>query len=106
MSKSTLSTLKSEINMASKYAYNAESTLRSLEKSISSAMNDRVGNSARDSLTAIGNCFSNNMDRGFKGLNNGVGALERGYTKIESLSKEKDKHITRAHSIVKGLGDL
>ncbi len=106
MSKSTLSTLKSEINMESKSVSSTSSSLKALERSISNAMDDRVGRSARESITGISNSFSYNMDKGFKSANNATGALDRGYSKIDSLLGQSDKLLSQAKSIVKGIGEL
>ncbi|MBO5357359.1 MAG: hypothetical protein J6A95_06270 [Clostridia bacterium] len=106
MSKSTLSTLKSEINMESRSADKAGSGLKSLDKSISNAMDDRVGNSARESVTCIYNTFSYNADKFFKGANNAASALDRGYSKLDSLVAQGEKHLSQAKAIVKGVGEL
>lgn len=106
MSKSTLSTLKSEINMESKNVSSTSSSLKSLDRSIMGAMDDRVGHSARESITSIYNSFSNNMDKGYKSANNAVSALDRGYSKIDSLLGQGDKLLAQAKSIVKELGNL
>lgn len=106
MSKSTLSALKSEIKMEAGSADKAGSSLKGLEKSVSNAMDDRVGNSARESLDGIYNAFSYNADQLFKGASNAVSALERGYGKLDSLVAQGQKHLSQAKSIVREIGEL
>ena len=105
MSKSTLSVLKSEINMESKCCSSASSGLLSLEKSISVAMDDRVGSSARESIRGIHSTFSYNSDKFFKSANNAVSALNNGYSKLDSLISDGEKHLSQAKSVIKGVGD-
>ena len=106
MSKSTLSALKSEINTESKYLSSTCSTLKSLEKSIIDAMDDRVGYSARESISAIESNFYSNMEKGFKSANNAVSALDNGYNKLSSLKSQGESYLSQARAIVKGLGEI
>ncbi len=105
MSKSTLSHLKGEIRRESGNANSAGSTLTDLEKSISCAMDDRVGNSARESIKGIYNAFSYDTERFFKSANSAVSAMDRGYSKIEALLSQGEKHLSQARAIVEAIGD-
>ena len=105
MSKSTLSHLKSEIRMETGKAHSAGSSLTGLEKSISGAMDDRVGNSARESIKCIYNAFSYGADGFFKSANSAASALDRGYSKIEVLLSQGEKHLAQARAIVEAIGD-
>ena len=82
------------------------SELKSLEGSITKAMNDRVGQSARDSIASISRTVSYNVDKGYKALNTGVEAMTTGYNKIESISNQGASIVSRAREIVKGLGSI
>lgn len=106
MSKSTLSTLKSEINMELKAVYSAESDAKSLANSLFSAMNDRVGSSARESIDCIGKKFSYNMDAGYKSANRMVSALERGYAKIDASLGQAEAIMKQARDIIRELGEI
>ena len=106
MSKSTLSTLKSEINTENRYLSSTCSTLKSLEKSIIDAMDDRVGYSARESISSIENGLYTNMEKGYKSANNAVSALSTGYDKLSSLKSQGESYLSQARAIVKGLGEI
>ena len=82
------------------------SELKSLEGAITKAMNDRVGQCARDSLASISRTVSYNVDKGYKALNNGAEAMTTGYNKIESISNQGASIVSRAREIVKGLGSI
>ena len=106
MSKSSLSYLKGEIKTSMSIANSTVSELKSLEGSITKAMNDRVGQGARDSLASISRTVSYNVDKGYKALNNGAEAMTTGYNKIESISNQGASIVSRAREIVKGLGSI
>ena len=106
MSKSTLSTLKSEINMEMKSISSTSSTLKALEKSISNAMYDKVGASAVESISQIENRFYCNLEKGYKSADNAANALSRGYSKLDSLSEQGENYLSQAKSIVKGIGEI
>ena len=106
MSKSSLSYLKGEIKTSMSVANSTVSELKSLEGSITKAMNDRVGQGARDSLASISRTVSYNVDKGYKALNNGAEAMTTGYNKIESISNQGASIVSRAREIVKGLGSI
>lgn len=106
MSKSSLSYLKGEIKTSMSVANSTVSELKSLEGSITKAMNDRVGEGARDSLASISRTVSYNVDKGYKALNNGAEAMTTGYNKIESISNQGNSIVSRAREIVKGLGSI
>ena len=106
MSKSTLSTLKSEINTEKRCASGAEATMNSLNKSILSSIDDRVGKSASESITSICNSFSYNMDLGFKGATNAVNALDNGYNKLDSIVGQGENLLAQAKSIVREIGEI
>lgn len=106
MSKSTLSTLKGEINTESRYMSSTCSTLSALDKSILSAMDDRVGRSASESIKSIEKTLYYNLEKGYKSANSAISALETGYGKLDSLSCQGEKHLSQAKSIVKGLGEI
>lgn len=106
MSKSSLSYLKGEIKTSMSVANSTVSELKSLEGAITKAMNDRVGQGARDSLASISRTVSYNVDKGYKALNNGAEAMTTGYNKIESISNQGASIVSRAREIVKGLGSI
>ena len=106
MSKSTLSSLKGEVNREEKNANSTCSSIKSLDNSILNAMDDKVGISARESLTGIYNSFSYDVEKGYKSANNAISALERGYTKIDSILNQADKLLAGARDIVRELGEL
>ena len=106
MSKSTLSTLKGEINMEKKAVGATESTLTDLEKCIFSYVSDEVGHNASESVKSIRNGFSRNMDEGYRSIERAVNALERGYNEISSASNEAQSLAARARAIKRELGNL
>jgi len=106
MSKSSLSYLKGEINTASRGADSTVSNLKSLEGSILNAMDDRVGQSARESLNRISNTLSYSIDKAYKSANTATGALDKGYGRLDSLTAEKNKLLSQAKSMVKELGSI
>ncbi len=106
MSKSSLSALKSEINMEMKSANSVISDLKGLEGSVYKAMEDRVGRSAMESVSSIQRTLSYGVENGYKSANNAVNAMERGYGKIDVLSGQGDKLLNEAKAILKELGDV
>lgn len=106
MSKSSLSTLKSEINRSIKIVNRAESDLKAVEKSIFQAMPDYVGASANDSVKGIYRSFSYMMDNGYSKLNNATSTLDSGYNEINSFLTDAQNLLKNAKSIKNELGDL
>ena len=106
MSKSTLSALKSEINAESKYLSSTCQTLKGLERSISNAMDDRVGHSARESIAAIENGLRYNMEKGYKSANNAASALDVGYDRMASFKSRGEAYLSQARVAVKELGEI
>ena len=106
MSKSTLSTLKSEINMEKKSVGSTSTTLKSLEKSISNAIYDRVGASAVESISQIEKSFYYNLDKGYKYADNAIMAFDRGYGQLDILSARGENYLSQAKAIVKGIGEI
>lgn len=106
MSKSTLSTLKGEINMEKKSMSSTDSTLKGLEKSISNAIYDKVGASAVESISQIEKSFYYNLEKGYKSADNAANALSRGYSQLDSLSAQGENYLSQAKSIVKGIGEI
>ena len=106
MSKSTLSALKSEINRETRSLSATSSTLKGLEKSISNAMDDRVGRSAMESISGIESSFYYNLEKGYKSASNAVSYLDNGYNKLDSLLSQGEKYLSQARAIVKGIGEI
>ena len=106
MSKSTLAVLKSEIRTEMNCAYGAQNDLKHLDKTIYSAMDDKVGESARESLLKIRNRFTLNTDDGLSSAEMAANALSLGYDKADERSSRADELRRRADSIVKGLGEI
>ena len=106
MSKSTLSALKSEINTESKKTDSTILSLTDLDRSISRAMEDRVGNSARESIKCICNAISYNADKLFSAANGAVSYMENGFTNIGNQLSESKRQLSLAKSIVNGLGEV
>lgn len=105
MSKSTLSQLKSEIRREAGSAHSAGSSLTGLEKSISGAMDDSVGNSAGESIKSIYSAFSYGADRFFKSANSAAAALDKGYSRMDALISQGENHLSQAKAIVEAIGD-
>ena len=106
MSKSTLSAFKSEINTESKKTDSTISSLTDLDRSISRSMEDRVGNSARESIECIYNAISYNADKLFSAANGAVSSMEKGYSDIGNRLSESKRQLSLAKSIVNGLGEV
>lgn len=106
MSKNTLSSLKYEIKTEFDAAQSAENDLKSLDKTIYNAMDDRVGYTARESLAGILKRFSLNSDDGLKAADRAANTLDTGYRKTDSLNAEADKILARAKTLVKELGEI
>ncbi len=106
MSKSTLAALKSELKTNFDMALKAENDLKYLDKSICNAMEDRVGQRARDSLAGIRDRFSFNIDEGLKSVEKASAALDRGYSKTDEISAKADAILYRARHTVKELGEV
>ena len=106
MSQSSLSYLKSEISTEEKNVYSAEKDLNHLYAYISSAMDDKVGADARNSLSKIKDRFSTSVGNGLGNLGKAVNSLDTGYCKAESLSREAEQLLSQAKSIVNGLGTI
>ncbi|MBQ8408361.1 MAG: hypothetical protein IJY39_05795 [Clostridia bacterium] len=106
MSKSTISALKTEIRAEFDAARKAEDDLKHLDRSIGNAMDDRVGQSARESLSGILNRFSLNIDQGLQSVDRATGALDRGYARADGISAQAEAILSRARSIVKELGEI
>ena len=104
MSKGTLSALKGEINTEMRHGNSTVSNLKGLEGSVVNAMDDRVGHTARDSITSIERSLSYSVDKGYKGANDAVSAMERGYNQIGNLASQGDAIVKQGRSIVKELG--
>ncbi len=106
MSRSTLSTLQYEIRGEIKFADNAEADLKSLEKSIYNAMDDKVGYRARESLAGIRNQLSLNINDGLRSAEKAANALEAGYSKTENLSAQGNQLLQKAKNVLAELGDI
>jgi hypothetical protein len=106
MSKSTLAALKSELKTNFDIALKAENDLKYLDKSICNAMEDRVGQSARDSLAGIRDHFSFNSHEGLKSVEKATVALCHGYSNTDEISAKADAILYRARYTVKELGEV
>ena len=106
MSKSSLAYLKSDLKTGFDLALEAENNLKYLDKSICNSMEDRVGQSARDSLAGIRNGFSLSVNEGLKSAEKATNTLTRGYSKTDEISARADWIINRARNIVKELGEV
>ena len=103
MSKTTLPYLKSEVKRETQYAYAVQEDLKHLDSSIWRAMEDRVGNSARQSLNGIRSNFRLHMDDGFQRANRAVQAMEKGYAGLDRLLAQSDALLAQADAICKSL---
>ena len=106
MSKSSLMTLKSEITRNLRTATSVQSDLDTIDKELFSAMNDYVGNSARESVASIKRNYVYMIDNGYGKMNESVNALEYGYNQIDGFMNETVKIVSDAQTIVRELGDL
>ena len=106
MSKSSLATLKSEINRESRSVNSAQSSLNDVIKDVGSAMNDRVGASAQESLRSINRTFTYHYDLAYKNANEAATSLERGYSELSSSLSEAKAILSSAEKLFKELGDL
>ena len=106
MSKSSLHNFEYKVKIENSIVNDAISDIEHIEKSIQSAMNDKVGQSAIVSIKRIGDAFKN-VSNNIISLSNDVAyALERGYVEIDSLSYESDDCVSRAENLIRKLGDL
>jgi hypothetical protein len=106
MSKSSLMTLKSEITRNLRTATSVQTDLSTVDKDLFSAMNDYVGNSARESVESIKRNYTYMMNNGYGKMNEAVSALEYGYNQIDTFMNEASKTVSDAKSITRELGDL
>lgn len=106
MSKSTLATLKSEIRTEFEIAGVAEEKLKYLDKLILNAMDDRVGRSARESLSGIHGYFSLTVTEGLRHAEKTANALDRGYAKADGICAQAEGILARARAMVEELGEI
>ncbi len=106
MSKKTLSALKYEIAEQGRGADSTENELKYLDKAIGSAMEDRVGCSARESLGGITRRFSLNMSTGLRNAAQSANALESGYRKTDALTAQADRIAAHAKLLAETPGEL
>jgi hypothetical protein len=106
MSKNTLSILKTEIKNSLDEANAAEADLKHLDTSIYNSMEDKVGQRARESLLGIRKHFSLNMDDGLKSSQRAAEQIGACYTRTEAYSRDAQGLLSRANSVVKGLGEI
>jgi hypothetical protein len=106
MSKTSLMTLKSEITRNLRTATSVQTDLSTVDKDLFSAMNDYVGNSARESVESIKRNYTYMMNNGYGKMNEAVSALEYGYNQIDTFMNEASKIVSDAKSITRELGDL
>lgn len=99
-------TLKSEITRNLRTATSVQTDLSSIDKDLFSAMNDYVGNSARESVESIKRNYTYMMNNGYGKMNEAVSALEYGYNQIDTFMNEASKIVSDAKSITRELGDL
>ena len=106
MSKSSLLTFKSQITRNLRTATSVQSDLSTIDKELFSAMNDYVGNSARESVGGIKRNYTYLTNNGYGKMNESVNALEYGYNQIDGFMNETVKIVSDAQTIVRELGDL
>ena len=106
MSKRSLAVLKSDIHTEESFAYNTQSNLNSLSQTIGNAIDDKVGQSAKESLAGIINHFTLNMDSGLQSAARMAEALETSYIKSDSLCFNAEDLCARANLIVKELSEI
>lgn len=106
MSKSSLLTFKSQITRNLRTATSVQSDLSTIDKDLFSAMNDYVGNSARESIESIKRNYAYMMNNGYGKMNEAIGALEHGYNQIDIFMNEASEILSDAQSIKRELGDL
>ena len=105
MSKTTLSTLQSEIKTEFEVAGNAEGMLEYLDKLIRSSMDDGVGQSARDSLSGIHGLFARTADEGLHHVEKAANALDNGYASADGITAQAEGILARARAMVRELGE-
>ena len=69
-------------------------------------MDDRVGHSARESISGIENGLRYNMEKGYKGANNAAGALSTGYDRVSCIKTKCETYLSQARAVVKELGEI
>lgn len=106
MSQNTVSTLRREVREEMSSAWQTESDLKHLDQSFGNTMDDRVGDSARQSMASIRHRFSSNINEGLKSTEQAAAALDAGYSKTDEFASQADGFLARAKSIVTGLGNL
>lgn len=106
MSQSTISSLKSKINMEMNSAESAISALDHLYQSISRAMEDSVGENAMKSIGSIRGSFVSNVEEGFKKTKEAAERLDTGYSRILGFTGQANLFLAQAHSVLNRLGDV
>ena len=99
-------TLKSQITSNLRTADAIQSDLNTIDKDLFSAMNDYVGNSARESVASIKRNYTYLTNNGYGKMNESVNALEYGYNQIDDFMNEAAKIVSDAEATVRELGDL
>ena len=106
MSISSLYSFQSKVRTEESVSYEIKSDLKSLSRSLNDSMDDRVGQSASDSILGILNAYSTAADDVINRCNNAAYTLEGGYTKLEGLANEGERLLSNAEKLVKELGDF
>ena len=106
MSKSTLGSLKYAIKTEDRVADEAKAELKNLDRAIYNAMDDRVGQSAKESAAGLLRSFTYMVDGVLSALSQAASSLDQGYDRLSGLSSQGDSLLSEANSIVSGVGDL
>ena len=103
MSRSTLACYKSELTREEQFARETTAELKDLDRSLHKAMEDRVGETARQSMRRIESTFTRSMDAGFRQAQQTVQALEQGYGNLDALTRQSDDLLAQAEAIIQEL---
>ena len=96
MSRSTVSDLKWEVRQEREAAGQTSGELNALDRAICKAMEDRIGESMRASLSSIRSNYVFYVEKGLQSADVAVNAMERGYAELDALLAESEKLLAQA----------
>ena len=106
MSKSSLITLNSEIERNKRTINSVQKDLIEIDKELFSAMNDSVGDSARESIDSINKNYTYMMNNGYEKIKESLDCLQINYNQLDTFMTEAKKILRDAQIQIKELGDL
>ena len=106
MSLNSLLTLKNNLNTELNNVSSIESNLNLTKNDILSAMQDKVGVSASESIESINRTYSYSFNNGYKVLKEGSSCLEDLYNTFDCSIKKANDIIKIATDITKELKNL